>query len=111
MSFSEPGRTATEQRSRQAMTSRRRTRDWRETRPWYQTTEFWAMVVGVVAIVVIYNAAADASFNLWRAMLLGTAIAIGYIVSRGFAKAGSHDDHWSNDDWDDGRYNADLRNR
>lgn len=70
----------------------------RETKPSFMTTEFWAMVAGVAAIFVIYNAAADASLNLFRACLLGTVIATGYIVSRGFAKAGSHDDQWSDDD-------------
>ena len=56
------------------------------------------MLAGIVAIVVIYNAAADTSLDLFRACLLGTVIATGYIVSRGFAKAGSHDDHWVDDD-------------
>jgi hypothetical protein len=68
--------------------------DVRETKPSFMTTEFWAMVVGVVGVAVIYNAASDASFNLWRAMVVGTAIVVAYILSRGLAKAGSHDDHW-----------------
>jgi hypothetical protein len=50
------------------------------------------MIAGIAAVVVIYLASADTSFNLWRAMLLGTVIGVGYIVSRGIAKAGSHDD-------------------
>jgi len=29
---------------------------------------------------------------LWRACALGTALAVGYFISRGLAKAGSHDD-------------------
>jgi hypothetical protein len=57
------------------------------------------MLVGVVAIVVIYNAAADASFDLWRACLLGTVLATGYIVSRGIAKAGTRTpDRWDSND-------------
>jgi hypothetical protein len=65
------------------------------------TTEFWAMIIGLAAIIVIYNAAADASFNLWRAMVVGTAVGVGYLISRGLAKAGSHDDKWESrsDDW------------
>jgi hypothetical protein len=59
------------------------------------TTEFWAMIVGLVAIIVIYNASSDASFNLWRAMVVGTVVGVGYIISRGLAKAGSHDDKWT----------------
>jgi hypothetical protein len=58
------------------------------------TTEFWAMIVGLAAIIVVYNVAADTSFNLWRAMVVGTAVGVGYLVSRGLAKAGSHDDRW-----------------
>lgn len=69
----------------------------RETKPSFMTTEFWAMVAGIAALVVIYNASADASLNLFRACLLGTIVATGYIVSRGFAKAGSHDDQWTDD--------------
>ena len=68
--------------------------DFRETKPSFMTTEFWAMILGVAAVVVIYNASSDVSFNLWRAMVVGTAIVVGYILSRGFAKAGSHDDKW-----------------
>jgi hypothetical protein len=73
---------------------------WTETRLFAKTSEFWAMIVGVIAIVVIYNAANDTSFDLWRACLLGTVLAVGYIVSRGFAKAGTRspdDDAYSRD--------------
>jgi hypothetical protein len=61
------------------------------------TTEFWAMLLGVAAMVVIYNAAADISLSLWRACLLGTVLAASYIVSRGIAKSGSRDVHWRDD--------------
>jgi hypothetical protein len=67
----------------------------RETRLFAKTSEFWAMLVGIGLIAVIYNIADDESFNLWRACLLATAIAVGYIVSRGIAKSGSHDDRWT----------------
>jgi len=65
---------------------------WRETKPSPKTTELWLTIIGVAALVVIYNASSDASLNLFRACLLGTVMAAAYIVSRGFAKAGSHDD-------------------
>jgi hypothetical protein len=61
----------------------------RETRLFARTSEFWAMLVGVAAIVVIYNVADNAAFDLWRACLLGTVLAVAYIVSRGIAKFGS----------------------
>jgi hypothetical protein len=63
----------------------------RETKPSAMTTEFWAMLVGVIAIVVVYNASADRSLNLFRAATLATILAVGYFVSRGLAKSGSAD--------------------
>ena len=71
----------------------RSTRIWQETKPSPKTTELWFMVAGIAALFVIYHLAADNSLNLFRACLLGTVMATAYIVSRGFAKAGCHDDH------------------
>ncbi len=90
MSYTDTGRRSDDVRTRPGSVH-----DLRETKPSLMTTEFWAMLVGIVAVVVIYNASADTSFNLWRAMVVGTAIAIGYMISRGLAKAGSHDDKWN----------------
>ena len=81
----------TDDRARATETVRRTM--WRETKPSPKTTELWLTLIGVVALVVIYNASRDASLNLFRACLLGTVMAAAYIVSRGFAKAGSHDDN------------------
>jgi hypothetical protein len=64
----------------------------RETKPSPKTTELWLTVLGVAVLTVVYNASRDASLNLFRACLLGTVMVAAYIVSRGFAKAGSHDD-------------------
>jgi hypothetical protein len=50
------------------------------------TTEFWAMVLVIVAILIA-TAVSD-SLNDTRGCLLVTIIATGYIVSRGLAKAG-----------------------
>jgi hypothetical protein len=94
MSVTDPGRVRTEVRGR---TTDSFHREFRETKPSFMTTEFWAMLVGVVALVVTYNVAEDGSLNLFRTSLLATILAVGYIVSRGVAKAGSHDDHWEND--------------
>jgi hypothetical protein len=68
-----------------------RSNTWRETKPSPKTTELWLTILGVAALVVIYNASRDASLDLFRACLLGTVMAAAYVVSRGFAKAGSHD--------------------
>jgi hypothetical protein len=61
----------------------------RETKPSFTTTEFWAMLIGIAALIVVYLASDDPSFNLWRAAALCTALGVGYIVSRGFAKSAS----------------------
>jgi hypothetical protein len=34
------------------------------------------------------------SLTLWRTALLCTLLGAAYIISRGWAKAGSHDDRW-----------------
>jgi uncharacterized membrane protein AbrB (regulator of aidB expression) len=54
------------------------------------TTEFWAMVVLIVAVLIA--AAISDSLNDVRAWTLVAIIGTGYIVSRGIAKAGA--DHW-----------------
>jgi hypothetical protein len=51
------------------------------------TTEFWAMV-GLIAAILIAAAVSD-SLDDRRAWLLVTVIGAAYIVSRGIAKAGS----------------------
>jgi uncharacterized membrane protein AbrB (regulator of aidB expression) len=55
------------------------------------TTEFWAMVVLIVAILIA--AAVSDTLGDQRAWLLVTIIGAAYIVSRGIAKAGT--DHSS----------------
>jgi hypothetical protein len=62
-----------------------RTQD--ETKQAFKTTEFFAMV-GVIAAILIATAVSD-SLNDVRAWTLVAAVAIGYIVSRGLAKSGT----------------------
>ena len=69
----------------------------RETKPSFMTTEFWAMVVGIATLVVLYNATDNPDLTLWRTCLLSTVVASAYIVSRGWAKSGSHDDRVERD--------------
>lgn len=61
------------------------TRD--ETKPSFMTTEFYAMV-GVIVAILVAAAQAD-NFDAPRAWTLVAAVAIGYMVSRGLAKSGS----------------------
>ena len=58
-----------------------------ETKASFLTTEFWAMV-GVIAAILVASAQAD-NFDAPRAWTLVAAVAIGYMISRGLAKAGS----------------------
>jgi hypothetical protein len=99
MSITDPNRTSgTHENTRDplAQPSRRtetfRAPSWRETKPSPKTTELWLTLAAVAVLAVIYNASRDASLDLFRACVLGTVIAAAYIVSRGLAKAGSHDD-------------------
>jgi uncharacterized membrane protein AbrB (regulator of aidB expression) len=54
------------------------------------TTEFWAMVILIIAILIA--AAVSDTLGDVRAWLLVTIVGTGYILSRGIAKAGT--DHW-----------------
>ena len=58
-----------------------------ETKLSFLTTEFWAFVASVGAILVAV-AQAD-NFESPRAWTLVAAVTIGYMISRGLAKAGS----------------------
>jgi hypothetical protein len=68
--------------------SRAPARTWvDETKLSFLTTEFWAMVAAVIAILVATDRLASmTAYDGWR---LVTFIVIGYMISRGLAKAGS----------------------
>ena len=65
-----------------------------ETKLSLKTTEFWAMV-GLIAAILIASAVSD-SLDDVRAWTLVAAVGIGYMLSRGLAKSGTkhsgHDD-------------------
>ena len=58
-----------------------------ETKGSLITTEFWAMV-GVIAAILVATQQLD-NLNGQEGWTLVSAVAIGYMVSRGLAKAGS----------------------
>ena len=58
-----------------------------ETKLSLKTSEFWAMV-GLIAAILIAAAVSD-SLNDVRAWTLVAAVGIGYMVSRGLAKSGT----------------------
>ena len=58
-----------------------------ETKPSFKTTEFWAML-GIVAAILIAAASTD-NFDAPRAWTLVAVVASAYLISRGLAKSGS----------------------
>jgi di/tricarboxylate transporter len=67
----------------------------RETKPSFLTTEFYAMI-GVIAAILVAAATAD-NFDAPRAWTLVAAVAVGYMLSRGLAKSGTTDRNDDND--------------
>jgi hypothetical protein len=77
---------AAERRRTNAVSSKAgRTTD--ETKHALKTTEFFAMV-GIIGAILIASAVSD-SLGDRRAWTLVAAVAIGYIISRGLAKSGT----------------------
>jgi hypothetical protein len=78
-----------------------------ETKHSTKTTEFYAMVALIAGILIASwivgegdgngNANVDA-FPATRAWLYVAIVGVGYMVSRGLAKAGSRDPYWSRGD-------------
>jgi hypothetical protein len=78
-----------------------------ETKHSLKTTEFYAMVAVIAGILIASwivgqgdgngNPNTDA-FPAQRAWLYVAIVAVGYMVSRGLAKAGSRDPYWSTAD-------------
>ena len=73
-----------------------------ETKASFKTTELWAAIIGVVALIVVYNASSDLSLDLFRACMLATILGAAYIISRGIAKSGSRPERHEEPDWDAG---------
>ena len=79
--------TETVDRQQHRSTPARVARTQDETKLSLKTTEFWAML-GVIAAILIAAAISD-SLNDVRAWTLVAAVAIGYMLSRGLAKSGT----------------------
>ncbi len=82
--------------SRRANVARRLTT---ETKSFFKTSEFWIYVVAVAAILIAGNSieGEDGGSDFFAAdkvWLYVTILTIGYMVSRGIAKAGSRDPYW-----------------
>jgi hypothetical protein len=86
-----------------------------ETKQAFKTTEFWIYIVAVLAILIAglvaeggsesvatQDAGSDDGFGADKVWLYITALTIGYMISRGLAKAGSHDPYTDQPDSEHG---------
>jgi hypothetical protein len=78
-----------------------------ETKHSTKTTEFWAMVAIIVGILIASKVVGQGdgngkanvdAFPAVRAWLYVAIVGVGYMISRGLAKAGSRDPYWSSTD-------------
>jgi hypothetical protein len=100
MAATSAGRTRAGGQSRSGVLMRLAT----ETKHAFKTTEFWAMVAIVVGILLASLVVGQGegngkdnvdAFPAVRAWLYIAIVGVGYMVSRGLAKAGSSDPYWS----------------
>ena len=78
-----------------------------ETKQAFKTTEFW-VYVGLLLALLIAGLVADSGegdttgaadgFGADKVWLYATLLTIGYMISRGLAKAGSRDPYWDQPD-------------
>jgi high-affinity Fe2+/Pb2+ permease len=80
-----------------------------ETKHSLKTTEFWAMVGVIVAILISAavikggdTAPGTDEFIARQAWLYVAIVAVGYMISRGLAKSGSREPYTEDDDRDQG---------
>jgi hypothetical protein len=96
---------AAEARSRGATRPVNRRR-WSETKESFKTTELYAFIAVSVAILIaalIVDESDAGGFGARQAWLYVAIVTVGYLVSRGLAKSGSHEPYWDDRDRDHGR--------
>jgi hypothetical protein len=62
-----------------------------ETKASFKTTEFFAYIAAVIGVLVASAVVDGTDFGAQKAWFYVTLLTIGYMVSRGLAKAGSRD--------------------
>ncbi|MGI8558547.1 MAG: hypothetical protein ACR2ND_09600 [Solirubrobacteraceae bacterium] len=69
-----------------------------ETKSFLKTSEFWVFLIVALAILIaadnIGGGRAGDYFNAKSAWLYVTILTVGYLLSRGLAKSGTHDPYW-----------------
>jgi hypothetical protein len=71
-----------------------------ETKSFFKTSEFWAYLVVLAGILIAGNSIENAEggrdfFTADKVWLYATILTVGYMVSRGIAKAGVRDPYWA----------------
>ena len=66
-----------------------------ETKAAFKTTEFVAFLVVLAGILVSAAIVDDGNFGAHQAWLYATILTVGYMVSRGLAKAGSREPYYA----------------
>lgn len=88
--------TTTKQHSTRTNDSNPSMRVSTETKSSYKTTELIAYVVAVIGVLVASAVVDVSDFGAQEAWFFVTLLTIGYMISRGLAKAGSPDFYSSN---------------
>ena len=63
--------------------------EYTETKSFFRTSEFWFAMLGVAAILLAAYGDGGDSISREDGWRFATALGVGYVVSRGLAKAGS----------------------
>jgi hypothetical protein len=74
-----------------------------ETKSFFKTSEFWAYLVVLLGVLIAGNSIENAEggrdfFTADKVWLYATILTVGYMVSRGIAKAGVRDPYWADGD-------------
>ena len=65
--------------------------DYTETKSFFRTSEFWAFILLLVAVVLAAYVSGEDSISREDGWRFATALGVGYMVARGLAKAGSRE--------------------
>ena len=65
--------------------------DYTETKSFFRTSEFWAFVLLVAAVLLAAYVSGEDSISREDGWRFATALGVGYMVARGLAKAGSRE--------------------
>jgi hypothetical protein len=65
--------------------------DFTETKEFFRTSEFWAFLLLVTAVLLAAYVSGEDSISREDGWRFATALGIGYMVARGLAKAGSRE--------------------